>query len=82
LLVPKYFMPNQTKSERIGNAISTAWLGFFLLISWLCFGFMAFGLLFQWLFFLVLADHYPYTLNIFLIAWTVFGLVLFLRYKD
>jgi uncharacterized protein with PQ loop repeat len=63
-----------TNREAIGNAITQVWLLFFAFMAWLCFGLIAFGLLFQWIIFLLLPTQYDQTLSVFLIVWSLFGL--------
>jgi hypothetical protein len=75
----KRFLGKLVNFEHLSNVIANIWLLMFTFMAWLCFGYIAFGVLFQWIFLLLLPEKYDYTLNVFLIAWTGVGLFLINR---
>lgn len=74
-------MSKLPSKDRIGEMISWSWMAFFFIMSWLCLGIIAYGVVFQW-FFRFLNFGNGYHLPIFLVMWSAFGLVYFWSRKN
>lgn len=78
----KGFIKKISNTDFIYAKISLIWLLFFFGMFWLSLGIMAYGLIFQWVFKLFLADYLEYHLPVFMILWSVYGLYEFNKTKE
>ncbi|HAH36912.1 MAG TPA: hypothetical protein DCY95_16640 [Algoriphagus sp.] len=61
-------------SKQLEDGIGYSVLFFFFSMTWICFGIILFGVLFQWILLAFLPkDWYPYAMSGFILAWYIFG---------
>jgi hypothetical protein len=75
----KGFLKTFTDIEAIGKIISNIVLLFFMVMAWYCVGLIVFALLFQWVFLLFFQGQNEFVLQVFMIAWTIFGVWIWFR---
>lgn len=67
-------MPNKPYPEQFLDIIGKSFFAFLALMTWVCFGIMAFGVIFQWILLLIVPkDFYPYVMYAFITVWCIFG---------
>jgi len=73
-LILRSFSEKPDLQEKLAGMIGTGFLWFLWVMTWICFGIIAFGVVFQWILLLVLPKaYYPYAMNGFIVAWCIFG---------